>query len=163
MKGHEKVLEIGGNIGRNTLVIASILNSSNLVTLECNLESCNQLNENKNLNKFSFFIENSALSAKKLIQIGANVGYANEIPDFTSKILLEDEYEAILVEPNPKSLNRCKEGYKKFQIDKQDIIKIVARNYKDTVLTIPKLSKDRLHPTPQAYRELAKQTRIEKE
>ena len=45
----------------------------------------------------------------------------------------------------------------------QDIIKIVARNYKDTVLTIPKLSKDRLHPTPQAYRELAKQTRIEKE
>ena len=45
----------------------------------------------------------------------------------------------------------------------QDIIKIVARNYKDTVLTIPQLSKDRLHPTTQAYRELAKQTRIEKE
>ena len=41
--------------------------------------------------------------------------------------------------------------------------KIVARNYKDTVLTIPQLSKDRLHPTTQAYRELAKQTRIEKE
>ena len=45
----------------------------------------------------------------------------------------------------------------------QDIIKIVARNYKDTVLTIPKLSKDRLHLTTQAYRELAKQTRIEKQ
>ena len=42
---------------------------------------------------------------KKLIQIGANVGYAKEIPDFTSEILLKDEYEAILVEPNPKSLN----------------------------------------------------------
>ena len=45
----------------------------------------------------------------------------------------------------------------------QDMIKIVAKNYKDTVLTIPELSKDRLHPTRQAYQELAKQTRIEKE
>lgn len=68
--GNEKVLEIGGNIGRNTLVIARILNSSNLVTLECDKESYNQLNENKLLNGLNFFIENSALSAKKLIQKG---------------------------------------------------------------------------------------------
>jgi lysophospholipase L1-like esterase len=45
----------------------------------------------------------------------------------------------------------------------QDMIKIVAKNYKDTVLSIPELSKDQLHPTRQAYQELAKQTRIEKE
>ena len=51
---------------------------------------------------------------KKLIQIGANVGYADGIPDITAEILLQDEYEAILVEPNPKALNKCKEGYKKF-------------------------------------------------
>ena len=51
---------------------------------------------------------------KKLIQIGANVGYADGIPDLTGEILLQDEYEAILVEPNPKALNKCKEGYKKF-------------------------------------------------
>jgi len=51
---------------------------------------------------------------KKLIQIGANVGYADGIPDITAEILLQDKYEAILVEPNPKALNKCKEGYKKF-------------------------------------------------
>jgi hypothetical protein len=36
IKGNEKVLEIGSNIGRNTLIIADILNSNgnnNLVTL----------------------------------------------------------------------------------------------------------------------------------
>ena len=51
---------------------------------------------------------------KKLIQIGANVGYADGIPDITAGILLQDKYEAILVEPNPKALNKCKEGYAKF-------------------------------------------------
>ena len=36
LKGNERVLEIGGNIGRNSLVISSILgkNSENLVVLE---------------------------------------------------------------------------------------------------------------------------------
>jgi FkbM family methyltransferase len=69
LKGHEKVLEIGGNIGRNSLVIASILTNDNqLVTLESNTSIANQLLENRNLNHFSFHIENSALSNRKLIQ-----------------------------------------------------------------------------------------------
>lgn len=41
---NNKVLEIGGNIGMNSLVIASILNNdNNFVTLECNVNIANQL------------------------------------------------------------------------------------------------------------------------
>lgn len=69
LTGNEKVLEIGGNIGRNSLVIASILqDSANLVTLECDVGIARQLTENKNLNHLNFHVESSALSARKLIQ-----------------------------------------------------------------------------------------------
>ena len=68
---NDKVLEIGGNIGRNTLVIASILeNDKNLVTLESDNNISRQLLENRNLNNFNFFVESSALSKRKLIQKG---------------------------------------------------------------------------------------------
>ena len=71
LTGNEKVLEIGGNIGRNSLVIASILQeASNLVTLETSPDIANQLKENRDLNNLNFHIENSALSNRKLIQIG---------------------------------------------------------------------------------------------
>jgi FkbM family methyltransferase len=71
LTGNEKVLEIGGNIGRNSLIIASILNDSkNLVTLECDKNIANQLNENRIINRLNFRIENSALSKRKLIQRG---------------------------------------------------------------------------------------------
>jgi len=69
LTGREKVLEIGGNIGRNTLIIAYILeNSNNIVTLESDPNIAKQLTENRDLNKFNFHIENSALSNRKLIQ-----------------------------------------------------------------------------------------------
>ena len=69
LKGNEKVLEIGGNIGRNSLIISSILeNSSNLVTLECDKGVANVLSINKDLNFMNFNIERSALSNRKLIQ-----------------------------------------------------------------------------------------------
>jgi len=71
LKGHEKVLEIGGNIGRNSLVIASILdNPSNFVTLESDVNIAEQLKENMVLNNLNFHIESSALSNRKLIQRG---------------------------------------------------------------------------------------------
>jgi len=71
LTGNEKVLEIGGNIGRNSLVISSILNeSTNLVTLECDTNIANQLIENRNLNNFKFHVEKSALSNRRLIQKG---------------------------------------------------------------------------------------------
>jgi FkbM family methyltransferase len=69
LKGNEKVLEIGGNIGRNSLVIASILqDQKNLVTLESDYNISEQLKQNRNINNYTFNIENSALSNKKMIQ-----------------------------------------------------------------------------------------------
>lgn len=69
--GNEKVLEIGANIGRNSLIIASILgNNNNFVTLESDSNIAKQLQENRDLNGFDFHIENSALSKRKLIQTG---------------------------------------------------------------------------------------------
>lgn len=76
--GNEKILEIGGNIGTTTLLIAFIMNNYNLyndlnlVTMECDLNTANKLEENKNNNNFNFHIEKSALSNKKLIQKGPN-------------------------------------------------------------------------------------------
>ena len=71
LKGNEKVLEIGSNVGRNSLVIASIIeDNNNLVTLESDKNIAKQLTENRNLNNFNFNIENSALSNRKLIQRG---------------------------------------------------------------------------------------------
>jgi len=68
LNGNEKVLEIGGNIGRNSLIIASIV--KDLVTLESDSHISSQLEENRNINGMTFHIENSALSKRKLIQKG---------------------------------------------------------------------------------------------
>ena len=71
LNGSEKVLEIGGNIGRNSLIIASILkNDSNFVTLESDIDISEQLTTNRDLNNMHFHIEGSALSNRKLIQKG---------------------------------------------------------------------------------------------
>ena len=68
-----KVLEIGGNIGRNTLVIGSILNDSkNLVSLESDPENANILKNNLHCNKIDAQVEASALSQHRLIQRGWN-------------------------------------------------------------------------------------------
>lgn len=70
LTGNEKVLEIGGNIGRNSLVIGYILNNNNnnFVTLESDPDIAKQLIENRDLNNLKFYIEPSALSKRKLIQ-----------------------------------------------------------------------------------------------
>jgi FkbM family methyltransferase len=71
LTGKEKVLELGGNIGRNSLVIASILeDSQNLVTLEIDHNISNQLIENRYINNLQFHVESSALSKRKLLQKG---------------------------------------------------------------------------------------------
>lgn len=71
LKGDEKVLEIGSNIGRNSLIISYILGqkqNKNFVTLECDSQTSKKLRHNRNINNMIFFIENSALSKRKLIQ-----------------------------------------------------------------------------------------------
>jgi FkbM family methyltransferase len=71
LTGNEKILEIGGNIGRMSLITSYILkDSSNIVTLETDLENCKKLEENREINNFHFNIEPSALSKRKLIQKG---------------------------------------------------------------------------------------------
>jgi len=72
LTGNEKVLEIGGNIGRNSLIISYILgeNQHNLVSLESDENIANQLRVNRDLNNMHFHIESSALSKRKLIQKG---------------------------------------------------------------------------------------------
>jgi FkbM family methyltransferase len=73
LTGKEKVLEIGGNIGRNSLVIAYILNmnnNNNFVSLESDSDIANQLTYNRNQNNLDFKIESSALSNRNLIQSG---------------------------------------------------------------------------------------------
>ena len=42
---------------------------------------------------------------------------------------------------------------------KVELIRMVATEYKDTIIPIPNVSKDHVHPTPQGYRELAERTR----
>jgi lysophospholipase L1-like esterase len=42
---------------------------------------------------------------------------------------------------------------------KVELIRMVAAEYKDTIVPIPKVSKDHVHPTVQGYRELANSTR----
>jgi FkbM family methyltransferase len=89
LTGHEKVLEIGGNIGRNTLVISYILSQQrnyNFVTLESDVNIASQLEHNKSLNGLNFNIESSALSKRMLIQEGWNT--------IASDILL-DGYTAV--------------------------------------------------------------------
>lgn len=63
-----RVLELGAGFGRNTMMIASILNDeSNFVTLECNSDSVETLKKNKSANSFRFHIEPAALSYRKLM------------------------------------------------------------------------------------------------
>jgi len=73
LSGRESILEIGGNIGRNSLIIAYILaqnNSNNLVVLESDPGIAARLITNRDLNGFNFHIEDAALSCRKLIQKG---------------------------------------------------------------------------------------------
>jgi FkbM family methyltransferase len=92
LKGGEKVLEIGGNIGRNSLIIAYILKQhqndllNSFVTLECDSKSAYQLKENMELNNFNFNIENSALSKRNLIQKGWDTIVSDELLDGYTRV-----------------------------------------------------------------------------
>jgi FkbM family methyltransferase len=103
IKPTSKVLEIGGNVGRNSLVIASILNSSaDLVVLECDPTTAKVLQVNRDSNDFKFGIEPVALSKRNLYQSGWNTQPSDvDIPGWT-KILtlsytqLREKYSGIV-------------------------------------------------------------------
>lgn len=73
------VLEIGGNIGRNSYTIAKILNdSTNLLVIESDPNSVSKLEDNKQINSLNFKIENSAISKVPIIQNNWNTKPINE-------------------------------------------------------------------------------------
>lgn len=87
LKGDEKVLELGANIGRNTLIIASLLNNQkNLVTLECDLNTVLQLTDNRDINSMQFHIECSALSKRPLVQRGWDTIVSDTVPEGYAKV-----------------------------------------------------------------------------
>jgi len=82
LTGNEKVLEIGANVGRNSLLIQSILSkkdNTNFVTLESDAGIASQLQENRDKNHMYFHIEASALSKRKLIQCGWDTIVSDEV------------------------------------------------------------------------------------
>jgi FkbM family methyltransferase len=83
LKPDAMVLELGANIGRNTCIIATVLNDDKqLVTLECDPVSCDILQQTRDLNGLNFHIENTALSKVLLAQQGWNtVEYTDSLPD----------------------------------------------------------------------------------
>lgn len=73
-----QVLELGSNIGRNTLLIACILNDPrNLVTVECNPFFVELLRNNQFANRLDFHIEAAALSHRKLMQSTNNCQFGS--------------------------------------------------------------------------------------
>lgn len=83
----DTVLEIGGNIGRNSCIIASILDDDRrLVVLESCAEYAKQLEDNRNQNYFNFHIEASALSKVPLIQRNWNTFVSQVVPEGYTKV-----------------------------------------------------------------------------
>ena len=152
LTGNEKVLEIGGNIGRNTLVISYILsqqNNYNFVSLECDIGIANQLAENKALNSLNFHIENSALSKRKLIQRGWDTIASDTVLDGYTEVKtitweeLNSKYNIVfdtlvldcegafyyILMDMPEILNNVK-----LIIMENDYHDITCKNYVDTIL-----------------------------
>jgi len=78
------VLELGGNVGRNSCVIASILkNPYNLVVAESSPSIAKQLQENRNHNGMHFHIEVAAISKVPLVQnFWSTIPSATDIPGY---------------------------------------------------------------------------------
>lgn len=65
---NDKVLEIGANIGRNSIILSCLLENeeTQLVSLECNTSFVPLLQHNRFINSLKFNIEPSALSKRRL-------------------------------------------------------------------------------------------------
>jgi FkbM family methyltransferase len=100
LRGDETILEIGGNIGRNSLLLSSILtDDTRLVVVESDPTIANQLQENRDANNRTFHIEHAAISLRPLIQKGWNTVVSEEVlpgfhtvPTITYK-QLQDKYK----------------------------------------------------------------------
>jgi FkbM family methyltransferase len=89
---NDVVLELGGNIGRVSLIIASIVNNENLTVIESDYENCVKLKENKELNNFTFNIVNGAISNTPLYQLGWDTYTKYEIEKNISESIFNKEH-----------------------------------------------------------------------
>lgn len=125
--GNEKVLELGGNVGRNSLVIGRLLsksNNNNFVTLESNNDISKQLIENRDANDLHFHIENSALSKRKLIQKDWDTIISDEVLDgykSVNNISLEELYSKYNIEFDTLVLD-CEGAFYYILIDMPEIL-----------------------------------------
>jgi FkbM family methyltransferase len=152
LTGKENVLEIGGNIGRNTLVISYILaqqHNYNFVSLECDPNIANQLRHNKEINSLQFQVENAALSKRKLIQQGWNTVASDTVLDgwtAVNTITWEDLEKKYNIQFDTLVLD-CEGAFYYILMDMPEILKnvnliimendyndIAHKNYIDTIL-----------------------------
>jgi len=118
--GNEKILELGGNIGRNTLVISYILNNNNnnnLVTFESDPNIAQQLIHNREQNNLDFKIESSALSNRKLLQKGWDTIVLPEMNEDNSNLIND-----LLLEYKPVNTINYNEFKEKYNIDFDTLI-----------------------------------------
>jgi FkbM family methyltransferase len=150
VNGNHKVLEIGGNVGRLSMVIASITN--HLVVVESDPNIANQLKENRDLNHFHFQIENAALSTKPVMQKWWDTvpsdtleeGYEwvktitlDKVGEFDTLVLDgEDSFYYIIID-----MPQILEGVKLIMM-KNNYKDLCAKNYVDSVLIKHKFTKD---------------------
>ena len=123
---NDKVLELGGNIGRNSMIISYILdnNQHNLVTLESDEEIANKLTENKHLNNMRFHIESSALSKRPLIQKGWDTIVSDTLIDGYKKvktITLEELKEKYNIQFNTLVID-CEGAFYYILVDMPEIL-----------------------------------------
>jgi len=69
IENNDKILEIGANIGRNSIILSCLLNNEEkqMVSLECNHDFIPLLQHNRDINATKFNIEGSALSLRRLV------------------------------------------------------------------------------------------------
>ena len=92
MEENDIVLELGGNIGRVSLILASIVNNKNLIEIESDHENCVKLKENKELNNFKFRIVNGAISNTPLYQLGWDTYTKYEIEEKLSESIFNKDH-----------------------------------------------------------------------
>ena len=81
LSGHEHVLEIGGNIGRNSCLIGRITEKrGSLVVIESDRNNAEQLRRNRDLNGLAFCVEAVAISSRPLAQNGWNTKPCDALP-----------------------------------------------------------------------------------
>lgn len=111
-----KVLEIGSNIGRNSLIIATVLGphaKDNFVTMECDPKSVYWVTKHRQLNGLQFHIEPRALSSKPLMM----QGWDTHPLEYESDGQVKTGYKEVLTITWPELQNKYKIAFDTLVLD----------------------------------------------